>query len=80
MRSQRAGFAEVRATAHPGELARHLGRALIAASPAAAAGEREALEALVGRFGYWTARIGEAGGTLPGAGMIAAVAPPGRGR
>ena len=77
---QRAGFAEVRATAHPGELARHLGRALIAASPAAAAGEREALEALVGRFGYWTARIGEAGGTLPGAGMIAAVAPPGRGR
>lgn len=77
---KRAGFAEVRATAHPGELARHLGRALIAASPAAAAGEREALEALVGRFGYWTARIGEAGGTLPGAGMIAAVAPPGRGR
>ena len=74
---QRAGFAEVRATAHPGELARHVGRALIAAS---AAGEREALEALVGSFGYWTARIGEAGGTLPGAGMIAAVAPPGRGR
>ena len=77
---ERAGFAEVRATAHPGELARHLGRALIAASPAAAAGEREALEALAGLFGYWTARIGEAGGTLPGAGMIAAVAPPGRGR
>ena len=77
---ERAGFAEVRATAHPGELARHIGRALIAASPAAAAGEREALEALVGRFGYWTALIGEAGGTLPGAGMIAAVAPPGRGR
>ena len=73
---QRAGFAEVRSTAHPGELARHVGRALIAAS----AGEPDALEALAGLFGYWTARIGEAGGTLPGAGMIAAVAPPGRGR
>ena len=77
---QRAGFAEVRATAHPGELARHVGRALIAASPAAGAGERDALEALTGSFGYWTARIGEAGGMLPGAGMIAAVAPRGRGR
>ncbi len=75
-----AGFTEVRTTAHPGELARHVGRALIAASPAATAGERDALAALAGLFGYWTARIGEAGGTLPGAGMIAAVAPPGRGR
>ena len=72
---ERAGFGDVRATAHPGELARHLGRALIAVS-AAAAGERDALEALAGSFGYWTARIGEAGGMLPGAGMIAAVAPP----
>ena len=71
---ERAGFAEVRATAHPGELARHLGRALIAASPAAAGGQRDALEALTRGFGYWTARIGEAGGTLPGDGMIAAVA------
>ena len=71
---KRAGFAEVRATAHPGELARRLGRALIAASPAATAGERDALEALTGSFGYWTALIGEAGGTLPGDGMIAAVA------
>ncbi len=70
----RAGFDEVRATAHPGELARHLGRALIAASPAAAAGQRDALEALARGFGDWTARIGEAGGTLPGDGMIAAVA------
>ena len=77
---QRAGFTDVRATAHPGELARHLGRALIAASPAATAGERDAIKALAGSFRYWTARIGEAGGTLPGAGMIAAVAPPGRGR
>ena len=75
-----AGFTEVRTTAHPGELARHVGRALIAASPAATAGERDALEALAGSFGYWTARIGEAGGTLPGTGMIAAVATPGRGR
>lgn len=71
---ERAGFAEVRATAHPGELARHVGRALIAASPAAAAGEHDALEALTRGFGHWTARIGAAGGTLPGEGMIAAVA------
>ncbi len=71
---ERAGFAEVRATAHPGELARHLGRALIVASPAVAGGQRDALEALTRSFGYWTARIGEAGGTLPGDGMIAAVA------
>ena len=71
---RRAGFAEARATAHPGELARHLGRALIAASPGAVAGERDALEALERSFGYWTARIGEAGGRLPGAGMVAALA------
>ena len=69
-----AGFAEVRATAHPGELARHVGRALIAASPAAAAARGDALEALARSFDYWTARIGEAGGSLPGDGMIAAVA------
>lgn len=71
---ERAGFAEVRATAHPGELARHVGRALIAASPAATDGRHDALEALARGFGYWTTRIGEAGGTLPGGGMIAAVA------
>ncbi len=71
---EHAGFAEARATAHPGELARHVGRALIAASPAAAAGEGDALEALARSFGDWTARIGAAGGTLPGDGMIAAVA------
>lgn len=74
----RAGFAEARATAHPGELARHVGRAMIAASREAAlagdAGDRDTLEALAGAFGYWTARIGAAGGSLPGAGMLAAVA------
>ena len=69
-----AGFGEARATAHPGELARRLGRALIAAAPAAIAGDRHALDALTRSFGYWTARIGRAGGALPGAGMVAAVA------
>ena len=60
---ERAGFAEARATAHPGVLARFVGRALIAS---------DAGEELVPAFEGWTRALGGATGGLPGEGMVVA--------
>jgi SAM-dependent methyltransferase len=59
-----AGFAEVRATAHPGDLARAFARALRA---------RGALEAVAPRFEALASALGEAGGEQAGRGMVTAV-------
>ena len=67
----RAGFAGARATAHPGELARRVGRRTLRALGA----DREA-SALARSFEGWTALLGEAGGALPGASMAVAWRPP----
>ena len=63
---RRAGFGEVRATVHPGELARHVGRVLIASD----AGDR-----LAPAFEGWTRAVGQAAGRLPGEGMVVAGRP-----
>lgn len=68
---ERAGFAAVRATAHPGELARRVGRRTLRALGS----DREAA-LLARRFEGWTALLGEAGGVLPGASMAVARRPP----
>ena len=60
---ERAGFAEARATAHPGVLARYVGRALIAS---------DAGEELAPSFKGWVRAIGGAGGALPGEGIVVA--------
>ncbi|MEZ4502451.1 MAG: class I SAM-dependent methyltransferase [Dehalococcoidia bacterium] len=60
-----AGFASVRATAHPGEAARHIGRDLIASGVAATL-DAATFEALA-------AAIGRTTGTLPGTTMVEAV-------
>lgn len=60
---KRTGFCRVHATAHPGVLARHMGRALISTSP---------VEALTHGFEVWPHILGQAAGRLPGTGMIAA--------
>ena len=58
-----AGFASVRATAHPGEVARHVGRDLIASRD---------IEALAPTFEAIASAIGRTTGALPGDAMVAA--------
>ena len=58
-----AGFREARPTAHPGDVARHVGRELIARGQA---------DALAPHFEALTAAIGVAAGRLPGREMVAA--------
>jgi SAM-dependent methyltransferase len=60
-----AGFAEVRATVHPGEVARHIGRDVIS-SGAAPALDVTMFEAVAGA-------IGRVGGAIPGDAMVEAV-------
>ena len=58
-----AGFREARPTAHPGDVARHVGRELIARGQA---------DALAPHFEALTAAIGVAAGRLPGREMVTA--------
>lgn len=58
-----AGFAEVRATQHPGDLARGIARRLLA---------RNETEAMTAQFAALTRAIGEAAGALPGEEMVTA--------
>ncbi len=59
-----AGFADVRATAHPGELARQVARGLLA---------RDAIETVAPAFAEVAAAVGVAAGSLAGDGMVLAV-------
>ena len=59
-----AGFRDVRATAHPGELGRHVARAL---------STRGTIDAVAPHFDELTAAIGVAAGAQPGDAMVAAV-------
>jgi SAM-dependent methyltransferase len=58
-----AGFAEVHATAHPGDLARHVARELLAA---------DAMEGVAPHFEALTSAIGVAAGGRPGRAMVLA--------
>ena len=63
----RAGFSEVRATAHPGELARRVARELLAGDAG------ETMDAVVPVFERLAAAIGVAGGARDGDEMVLAV-------
>lgn len=61
---QAAGFREVRPTAHPGDIARHVGRELIG---------RGDIDAIAPHFNALTAAIGVAAGRRPGREMVVAL-------
>ena len=60
----RAGFAEVRATAHPGEAARRFARELLA---------HDAMDAVAPTFEQVASALGASAGSLPGDEMVLAV-------
>ena len=66
----RAGFGEVRATAHPGELARRVARELLAGD---ASETSDAMDAVAPAFERLAAAIGVAGGARDGDEMVTAV-------
>ncbi len=59
-----AGFRDVRATQHAGDLARAVARRLVASGD---------IDAVAGRFEVLTRALGEAAGTLPGEEMVTAI-------